>query len=105
MKTRQRFTASFLSTRTDLHGEQFTKEYLAKMLANYQEFGEPSMMDLDHQTTLPPIGYMRATRIQKADDGEYELIGEGENFNDEDYIKYDDSEIKNLYQINSILSN
>lgn len=47
----------------------------------------------NHQTSLPPLGIARATQVKLRDDGEYELVGEGVLFGDEDYEELRNSKI------------
>jgi len=93
MGERKKFKAKLSSTRLDLQGEQFTKEELERIVKETNEEDIVSMLFNEHQTTLPPLGYGRAKSVEIAEDGEYELIAEGEMFDKEDYICLQESNI------------
>ncbi len=89
MKKRQQFVTTMATTHVDLHGERFAKELLEEFASEKQTI----WLSWDHQTTLPPLGIAKATSVRLRDDGEYELVGEGEIFDDEDYEELVNSNI------------
>lgn len=82
-----KFRAVMATTHLDKHNERFSIEELEEMCNLDKEQGG-YWLHWDHQTTLPPVGHCIANRIEKGDDKEYSLIGDGMLYDETDYESF-----------------
>lgn len=95
MNEKRRIQGVMATTHVDLHGERLTKEALEQM-ADESLSEYPLWMNWNHQTTLPPIGVITSQTVEPTEDGEYQLIVEGEMLDDEDNVPLPLSDIGGL---------
>jgi len=83
------------TTHKDRHGERVTKEFLEHQAVIFKD-GKQSMWGYwNHLTTLPPIFIVTDEKVEKRDDGEYQLVMKGERFEEEDF--------ENLFQTDILI--
>ncbi len=83
MSKKNRFRGVMATTHLDRHGERITREAL-EQIAEVDLSAHPLWLNWNHQTTLPPIGVITSQRVEPTEDGEYQLVNEGELLGEED---------------------
>jgi len=66
------------TTDVDRHGEKMSKEHLNVMMNAINSYVMP--MSFNHDPRFPPLGRISDARIVERSDGEYELIGTIETY-------------------------
>ncbi|MDO8673296.1 MAG: hypothetical protein Q7O66_17965 [Dehalococcoidia bacterium] len=61
------------TTHIDAQNERITPEALEKAAELVNSGNKPSLL-LDHDITIPPYGKMLSAKVEKREDGEYQLI-------------------------------
>lgn len=77
------------TTHIDAHNERVTREALEKAAESVNSGKKPLLL-LDHDITIPPHGKMLSARVEKREDGEYQLVSEEEIFEKEVWLTLDD---------------
>jgi len=80
------------TTHVDKHGEKISREALEDMAKEFPS----KFINVNHETTLPPIGIIDKTWVEKRDDGEFQLVYEGYLFEENDSILLPDSDVEGL---------
>jgi hypothetical protein len=88
---RLKFRGIAATTHVDLHGDQFTKEALEKTVEEFYTKNEPVWGFWNHQVTLPPITVVTSQEVKEAGDGEYQLVVEGEFFEEKKFELLEES--------------
>jgi len=96
MNNEHKFLAVVATTHRDRHGDRFTKEALEQAVEDFRASDQPLWMNWDHQTTLPPIGITTALKVEPREDGEFQLVAEGEFLDSGHYELLPQSEISGL---------
>jgi hypothetical protein len=81
--------AIIATTHIDAHNEKLTREALEKAAESVNSGNKPVLM-LDHDITIPPHGKMLCARVEKRDDGEYQLVSEEEIFEETEWLLFND---------------
>lgn len=96
------------TTHVDSRGDKLSRDDLEARVSVFQTSEQPMWINWDHQTTIPPIGIIKSLAVEARDDGEFQLVFEGELFNDDTYELLPLSTVGGLRisyeQINQILS-
>ncbi|MBZ0285129.1 MAG: hypothetical protein K8L97_30630 [Anaerolineae bacterium] len=92
MSTEKRFRAIAATTHIDRHQERFTREALEELAQVYISRGN-TLIFWNHETTLPPIGVVKSAHVENREDGEYELIIEGVEFDSSDFVSINQNPI------------
>lgn len=71
--------AIMATTHVDRHFHRFSKQSLEGMLKDISGACRP-IINVEHDTTLPPIGKVLSGRVLLREDGEYELVAVQEIF-------------------------
>ena len=69
------------TTHIDAHNQRITREALVQSAKDIST-GEKPMLTLMHDMTIPPFGKMLTATVEPRDDGEYQLVIEGEIFDE-----------------------
>lgn len=96
------------TTHVDSRGDKLTRDDLEARVSAFYSSEQPSWINWDHQTTIPPIGIIKNLAVEPRDDGEFQLVFDGELFDDDIYELLPSSKIEGLRisydQITQILS-
>lgn len=73
------------TTHVDRHRDQFTKEALEQFVTRAQATDELQWLDWEHETTLPPLGFLTNFRVVQMEDGEHALVADVDLLTEEDW--------------------
>lgn len=80
-----RFRAIASTTHVDRQGDRVSRAALEGMAADFRDRGVPMLSYWNHQTTLPPIWLVTHQYVERRDDGEYQLVAEGQALTEDDF--------------------
>jgi hypothetical protein len=72
----EKYHGILATTHVDKHNECISKEALENMADQINSQGKIQWLTWNHQTTLPPIGYVDKAWVEQLEDGEYGLFFE-----------------------------
>ena len=94
MSQNHHFRGIASTTHEDIHGERVTREFLEQQAAMFKENQQIMWGYWNHLTTMPPTMIVTNQEVEKRDDGEYQLVVQGERFEEEYFETYTKSGIE-----------
>jgi hypothetical protein len=79
----EKYHGIMATTHVDKHNECLSKEALENMAEQINNREKIQWMNWNHQTTLPPIGFMDKAWVEQLEDGEYGLFFEATALTDQ----------------------